>query len=176
MKPGPKQTEDPTSSATSPSLPTRPHHVKTSTKGPWAASPSPTPTHFHQPHHPHPLPIHSPPIHPQPPPTSHPLSTHPPTPPRSTHFHHPYPPPPTHLPFTIHSTTHPPPTPHHCGLSLSAVSNSVTPWTVVHQAPLSMEMVQARILEWFAMPSSRGSSQFRNRTGVSCIAGGFFAS
>ena len=50
MKPGPKQTEDPTSSATSPSLPTRPHHVKTSTKGPWAASPSPTPTHFHQPH------------------------------------------------------------------------------------------------------------------------------
>ena len=33
---------------------------------------------------------------------------------------------------------------------------------------------QARILEWVAMPSSRGSSQPRDRTQVSCIAGGFF--
>ena len=33
---------------------------------------------------------------------------------------------------------------------------------------------QARILEWVAMPSSRGSSQPRGRTQVSCIAGGFF--
>ena len=31
-----------------------------------------------------------------------------------------------------------------------------------------------RILEWVAYPSSSGSSQPRNRTGVSCIAGGFF--
>ena len=31
-----------------------------------------------------------------------------------------------------------------------------------------------RILEWVAMPSSRGSSQRRNQTHVSCIAGGFF--
>ena len=162
MKPGPKRTEDPTSSATSPSLPTRPHHVKTSTKGPWAASPSPTPTHFHQPHHPQPLPIHSPPIHP--PHHAPPISTTP------THL-----PPLTSRSLSIQPLTHLSP-PHHCGLSLSAVSNSVTPWTVVHQAPLSMEMVQARILEWFAMPFSRGSSQFRNQTGVSCIAGGFFAS
>ena len=50
----------------------------------------------------------------------------------------------------------------------------VTLWTVAHQAPLSMGIVQARILEWVAMPSSRGSSQPRNWTGVSCIAGGFF--
>ena len=38
-------------------------------------------------------------------------------------------------------------------------------------------ILQARILEWVAMPSSRGSSQPRNRThisGVSCIAGRFF--
>ena len=28
----------------------------------------------------------------------------------------------------------------------------------------------ARILEWVAMPSSRGSSQPRDQTGVSCIA------
>ena len=31
-----------------------------------------------------------------------------------------------------------------------------------------------RILEWAAYPFSRGSSQPRNQTGVSCIAGGFF--
>ena len=31
-----------------------------------------------------------------------------------------------------------------------------------------------RILEWVAIPSSRGSSQRRNRTQVSLIAGGFF--
>jgi len=35
-------------------------------------------------------------------------------------------------------------------------------------------VLQARILEWVAMPSSRGSSQPRDRTCVSCIAGGFF--
>ena len=33
---------------------------------------------------------------------------------------------------------------------------------------------QARILEWVAMPSSRESSQPRDWTQVSCIAGGFF--
>ena len=36
------------------------------------------------------------------------------------------------------------------------------------------EILQARILEWVAMPSSRGSSQPSNQTQVSCIAGGFF--
>jgi len=30
------------------------------------------------------------------------------------------------------------------------------------------------ILEWVAYPFSSGSSQPRNQTGVSCIAGGFF--
>ena len=35
-------------------------------------------------------------------------------------------------------------------------------------------ILQARILEWVAMPSSRGSSQSRDRTQVSRIAGGFF--
>ena len=33
-----------------------------------------------------------------------------------------------------------------------------------------------RILEWVAYPFSRGSSQPRNQTGVSCIVGGFFTS
>ena len=35
-------------------------------------------------------------------------------------------------------------------------------------------ILQARILEWVAFPFSRGSSQPRNQTQVSCIAGRFF--
>ena len=35
-------------------------------------------------------------------------------------------------------------------------------------------ILQARILEWIAFPFSRGSSQPRNRPGVSHIAGGLF--
>ena len=30
----------------------------------------------------------------------------------------------------------------------------MTPWTVAHQAPLSMGILQARILEWVAISSS----------------------
>ena len=41
------------------------------------------------------------------------------------------------------------------------------------QTPLSLGILQARILKWVAMPSSRGSSQLRDRTQVSSIAGGF---
>ena len=37
-----------------------------------------------------------------------------------------------------------------------------------------MGILQARILEWVNMPSSRGSSQHKVRTQVSCIAGRFF--
>ena len=37
-------------------------------------------------------------------------------------------------------------------------------------------LLQARILEWVAFPFSRGPSQPRDRTQVSCIAGGFFTS
>jgi len=33
---------------------------------------------------------------------------------------------------------------------------------------------QARLLEWVAISFSRGSSQPRDQTCVSCIAGGFF--
>ena len=35
-------------------------------------------------------------------------------------------------------------------------------------------ILQARILEWVAIPFSRGSSRFRGQTCVSCIAGRFF--
>ena len=54
-------------------------------------------------------------------------------------------------------------------LSHSVVSDSVTPWTGAHQAPLSLGILQARILEWVARPSSRRSSQCRDQTQVSCI-------
>ena len=37
-------------------------------------------------------------------------------------------------------------------LSHSVVSDCVTPWTVARQPPLSLEILQARILEWIAMP------------------------
>ena len=58
--------------------------------------------------------------------------------------------------------------------SCSVVSDSATPWTVAHQAPLSMGILQARILECIAVPSSRGSSQPRDRTQVFCTAGRVF--
>ena len=37
-------------------------------------------------------------------------------------------------------------------------------------------ILQARILRWVAFPFSRGSSQLRDRTQASCIAGRFFIS
>ena len=40
--------------------------------------------------------------------------------------------------------------------------------------PMDCIILQARILEWVAVPFSRGSSWPRNRTWVSCIAGRFF--
>ena len=46
-------------------------------------------------------------------------------------------------------------------------------WTVAHQASLSMGVLQARILEWVAMPFSRGPSQTKDQTLVPCIAGRF---
>ena len=56
--------------------------------------------------------------------------------------------------------------------SLSRVWLLVTPWTdyTVHG------IIQARILEWVAVPFSRGSSQSRERTQVSRIAGRFITS
>ena len=48
----------------------------------------------------------------------------------------------------------------YCACSVTSVmsDSSVTPWTVALQVPLH-GILQARILEWVAMPSSRGSSQ-----------------
>ena len=48
--------------------------------------------------------------------------------------------------------------------------------TMDHSPPSSSVhgILQARILEWVAIPFSRGSSQPRDQTQVSCIAGRFF--
>ena len=52
-----------------------------------------------------------------------------------------------------------------CGTwSLSCVWLFVTPWAIAHLAPLSMGILQARLLEWVAFPFSRGSSQPRDPT------------
>ena len=57
-----------------------------------------------------------------------------------------------------------------CCAVLSRVC-SVTPWTVAHQAPLSMGLIlQARILEWVAISYSRRFSQPRDQTRISCIS------
>ena len=41
---------------------------------------------------------------------------------------------------------------------LQSCLTSCDTWTVALQIPLSMAILQARILEWVAMPFSRGSS------------------
>ena len=58
--------------------------------------------------------------------------------------------------------------------SFSFVQLFVTLWAVACQAPLSMGILQARIVEWVAMLPSRDSSQPRDGTQVSYTAGGFF--
>ena len=79
---------------------------------------------------------------------------------------------------------HPPPTPsfiltipqlstvHVCVLScFRRVRLFVTLWTVAHPQGSSVRgILQARILEWVAMPSSRGSSPPTDRTHVSDIS------
>ena len=58
-----------------------------------------------------------------------------------------------------------------CAQSLSCVRLFETLWTVARQAPLSMGILQARILEWVVMSSSRESSRPRDRTQLSHTAG-----
>ena len=40
-------------------------------------------------------------------------------------------------------------------LVASRVQLFLTPWTAAHQAPLSVEILQARTLQWVAFPFSR---------------------
>ena len=55
----------------------------------------------------------------------------------------------------------------------SVLSCSVV-WTITRQGPLSLRILQARILQWVAMPSCKESSQPRDRAQVCSFAGGFF--
>ena len=58
-----------------------------------------------------------------------------------------------------------------CKLSVfSPVELLATLWTIACQAPLSMAILQARILEWVAMPFSRESSQPRDQTHISSVS------
>ena len=57
-----------------------------------------------------------------------------------------------------------------CVLSRLLTSGSATSWTVALQAPLSMGFPKARILEWVAFSTSRGSSQPRDRTHLFCVS------
>ena len=61
---------------------------------------------------------------------------------------------------------------HMCLLNcFSCVWLFATLWTVVHQAPLSMGLIlQAKILDWVAIPSCRGSSPPKDGTGVSFVS------
>ena len=59
--------------------------------------------------------------------------------------------------------------------SHSHVQLFAVPWTVSNPPNSSVHRIlQARILQCIAIPFSRGSSQPRDRTQVSCIAGRFF--
>ena len=49
----------------------------------------------------------------------------------------------------------------------SHVQLFATPWTVAHQAVHGI--LQAKILEWVAMLSSRGSSWSKDQTHISCL-------
>ena len=59
-------------------------------------------------------------------------------------------------------------------VSCSGVSDSVTPWACNPPSSSVRGILQARILEWAAISFSSGSSQCKDRTLVSCIAGKFF--
>ena len=58
--------------------------------------------------------------------------------------------------------------------SLSRVRVFVTAWTIAYQVPPSMEFSRQEYWSGLPFPSSRGSSQLRDQTQVSCIAGRFF--
>ena len=62
-------------------------------------------------------------------------------------------------------------------LKVLVVQFCPTNWDPVDWSPPGFsvhEILQARILEWVAIPFSMGSSKPRDRTGVSCTAGRFF--
>ena len=61
-----------------------------------------------------------------------------------------------------------------CLLNCSDMSDSLWPIGCIPPGSSVHEILQARILEWFAMPCSRRSPWPRDQTWDSCIAGRFF--
>ena len=55
-------------------------------------------------------------------------------------------------------------------LHAKSLQSCPTLWTVACQAPLSMGILQARILEWVAISFSKASSQPRYRTCISYVS------
>ena len=70
------------------------------------------------------------------------------------------------------ATTRSPPSPE-SSLKSESESRSVLSDSL---QPQGLGILQTRMLEWVAFPFSMGSSQPKNWTQVSCIAGGFFSS
>ena len=67
----------------------------------------------------------------------------------------------------------------YCAVLCLVAQLSLTLCNTMHCSPPGSSVrgiLQASILEWVAMPSSRASSQPRDRIQVSCTAGGFFTS
>ena len=56
-----------------------------------------------------------------------------------------------------------------CVLAAQSCPTLCKPQTIALQAPLSMGFFQARILEWVVISFSRGSSQPRDQTHVTCL-------
>ena len=59
-------------------------------------------------------------------------------------------------------------------VSRSVMSDSATPWTVAHQAPLSKGFSRQEYWSGLLFPSPGKSSWLRDRTHISWIAGSFF--
>ena len=63
---------------------------------------------------------------------------------------------------------------HVCSKSLQSCPTLCDPMDYSPPDSSAHGILQARVLEWVAKPSSRGSSQPRDPTWISCIADGFF--
>ena len=64
----------------------------------------------------------------------------------------------------------------HCCVCAQSLQSCLTLWDPTDCSPPGSSVhgiLQARELEWVAMPSSRGSAPSRDRIGISCLAGGF---
>ena len=65
--------------------------------------------------------------------------------------------------------------PHACVRSLQSCPTLCDPVDCSPAGSSVQGILQARVLEWVAVPSSRGSSSPRDRTCISCIVDGFFS-